>query len=324
MDGLTQEKIQSLSDLDLAILVSLISSQHCIVSTERAARSDLRDELRLTCNETFGLQTAVVDCAKGTTADDFNEALLVDVVDQFDDAPEDRRQSPQPGVHVGFSSLRHNTYCRPGSIGNELDERRIADVVIATHLDLADANVQVQALELLRTRRIFTRTSMHVAPNDFLLVVILSEPRARLSHHLNDMFAMSHDHADDDGLPHLEEGTMEKSIMPIFSPGEIKTLRNLVDNVKLSGEVRQYLHNVVVFTRMSRYVKGGVTAASSRHLRAMAMALAPLHGLDFVTPSLVALGARKVYPHRLVLATAETEKSLQWGSDPEAVRELLE
>ena len=41
-------------------------------------------------------------------------------------------------------------------------------------------------------------------------------------------------------------------------------------------------------------------------------------------PSLVALAARKVYPHRLVLATADTERSLQWGSDPQAVKEMLE
>ena len=101
-------------------------------------------------------------------------------------------------------------------------------------------------------------------------------------------------------------------------------LRTLSDQVRMTGEVAAYLHNVVIFMRMSRYVKGGVTAAATRHLRAVAMALAPLHGLDYVPPSLIALAARKVYPHRLVLATAETERSLQWGSDPVAVKEALD
>jgi hypothetical protein len=53
-------------------------------------------------------------------------------------------------------------------------------------------------------------------------------------------------------------------------------------------------------------------------------ALAPLHGIDYITPSLVALAARKVYPHRLVITTPENERSTQWGSSVEAVAELLE
>lgn len=53
-------------------------------------------------------------------------------------------------------------------------------------------------------------------------------------------------------------------------------------------------------------------------------ALAPLHGIDYVTPSLVALAARKIYSHRLVITTPENERSTQWGSSVEAVAELLE
>jgi hypothetical protein len=52
--------------------------------------------------------------------------------------------------------------------------------------------------------------------------------------------------------------------------------------------------------------------------------LAPLHGLDYVSPSLVALAARKIYPHRLILVRPENERSLQWGSSMEAVQEALE
>ena len=43
-----------------------------------------------------------------------------------------------------------------------------------------------------------------------------------------------------------------------------------------------------------------------------------------MTPSLVALAARKIYPHRIVLTTPENERSLQWGSDIEAVRQMLD
>lgn len=75
--------------------------------------------------------------------------------------------------------------------------------------------------------------------------------------------------------------------------------------------------------RLSRYVNGGVTAPATRQLKALVKALAVVHGLDYVSPSLVDLAVRKVYAHRLVLATAETERSLQWGSDPGVVKRAL-
>jgi hypothetical protein len=43
----------------------------------------------------------------------------------------------------------------------------------------------------------------------------------------------------------------------------------------------------------------------------------------YVTPALVALAARKIYLHRIRIAPAERERSMQWGSDASAVRELL-
>lgn len=43
-----------------------------------------------------------------------------------------------------------------------------------------------------------------------------------------------------------------------------------------------------------------------------------------MTPSLVALAARKIYPHRIVITTPEDERSMQYGSDLTAVTALLE
>lgn len=56
----------------------------------------------------------------------------------------------------------------------------------------------------------------------------------------------------------------------------------------------------------------------------MPSALAPLHGLSYITPSLVALAARKIYPHRISITSPENERSMQWGSSLEAVKAVLE
>jgi hypothetical protein len=46
--------------------------------------------------------------------------------------------------------------------------------------------------------------------------------------------------------------------------------------------------------------------------------------MDYVPPSLVALAARKIFPHRIVITAPESERSIQWGSSVAAVAELLD
>ena len=44
-------KVQELTDIELAMLLSLIAGQHCIIQTEREALSSLEQEIQLVrCN----------------------------------------------------------------------------------------------------------------------------------------------------------------------------------------------------------------------------------------------------------------------------------
>ena len=107
--------------------------------------------------------------------------------------------------------------------------RRIANVIVAKNLDAAPKAVQIQCLELLRTRRLFTRTSVQTAPKQFLFVAVVgtdsssssssndggvnSGPNgvaARLTPHLNDFFYIAHWHDPADGFAHLEEREEER------------------------------------------------------------------------------------------------------------------
>jgi hypothetical protein len=81
--------------------------------------------------------------------------------------------------------------------------------------------------------------------------------------------------------------------------------------------------NVISFLRLHRAVDSGVTPAATKYFDQLIRCLAPLHKLDFVTPALVAVAARKIYLHRLRLVLPEKERSLQWGSRYEAVEALL-
>lgn len=51
--------------------------------------------------------------------------------------------------------------------------------------------------------------------------------------------------------------------------------------------------------------------------------LAVLHDQTYVSPSLVTLAVRKIYPHRVTIAQPEDERSVQYGSDLKAVSAVL-
>lgn len=282
-----------------------------------------------------------MECSRDTTLDDFREAVLVGTDDGDFETPHGKHFEPDrsPLATHHFRPARNLSY-QASSASNTLDERRVAEVVIAKNLNQANNHVQIQALELIRTKRLYSSSAMHGTSKKFLFVALHgTTPRTGLTHHLNELFSISHHHSIADGLPNLEDartrgivasdsastisGQSSDGNESVFTPTELDALRSATDSVRLTAEVAAYLHNIVVFMRLNRYVGGGASASATRHFRRVSKALAPLHGLTYVSPSLVALAARKVYPHRLVLATPTTERSLQWGSDVEAVREML-
>ena len=96
MDSLALvQKVQELSDVELAILICLIANQHCILQTEDEFIDGLRDEVQLVrqtkmrfstgelrsnqvISNTFGLSATVIQCSEKTTLDEFRNGILVD------------------------------------------------------------------------------------------------------------------------------------------------------------------------------------------------------------------------------------------------------
>ncbi|KAK6440604.1 hypothetical protein LTR95_003160 [Oleoguttula sp. CCFEE 5521] len=316
--------LEELNDLELAIVLSLTAQQHCIVFAD-GPTDDLLRQLQATIGNRFAVQSATVSCTATTTVDELNESLLV-IDDSYERSSSDAGETHTDSQKIELGHAHHEFRGRrhSSSPSNGLDNRTIADIVLARNIDLASESVQVQVLELLRSKRVFTRTAMHTAPSGFIMIAILSTTGGRMTKHLHDMVASSHMH------DKIRTGPVQL-IAPdplrrasYMQRSDIEQLRSLAVTVHMTAEVAAYLHNIVLFMRLSRYIMAGVTPTATKHLRCVAHALAPLHGLDYVPPSLVALAARMVYGHRLVLATPQTERSLQWGSDPDAVSRMLE
>ncbi|KAK3299281.1 uncharacterized protein B0H64DRAFT_472435 [Chaetomium fimeti] len=457
------DKIHNLSDLELAVLLSLIAREHCLVSTEPDSVDELAEELRLIASKTFNLSSAIISCHAHTTLDEFATGLFVHPartppspgntrsVSPYRPRHEQSQLSvgglgPSPGSYFPLSpSPRIGGPISPisssaGGSSSQLSQPRIANVVLAKDLDRAPRAVQIQALELLRTRRIFTRTSVQTAPKQFLFIAIVgasSIGQARVTPHLNDFFYLSHWHdPEEDGFPYLDEafnpppgppndkdvnddaddaasttsstsvvklnrhsslgttglgipsidhqdhwrprknstastarsGTNLPSIPPqqqqpppkqqqpqkqpnppppphpTLTDHEISHLSQLSLTAHTSIAVTRYQANIVSFLRTHRAIAPGssISTIATQHLARLSGSLAPLHGLDYVTPALVGVAARKVYGHRLrvvgigahgegggggvgvVGVGMELERSVQWGSEVGVVRGVLE
>ncbi|KAK4127841.1 hypothetical protein N657DRAFT_641893 [Parathielavia appendiculata] len=420
-------KIHSLSDLELAALLCLISREHCLISTEPDSVDELAEELRLVASKTFNLDSAIVSCHARITLDEFATGLLVHPFGSPPSPSNTRSVSPyrprheQPHLSSGVPASTSGSYFsinpspRIGgpispaspSIGglssSQVVQPRIANVVLAKDLNRAPRAVQIQALELLRTRRIFTRTSVQTAPKQFLFIGLVgasSGGQARVTPHLNDFFYIGHWHdPEEDGFPYLdsrfnrhipnnnnkddlddtastvssssvvklslhphsnaaglgldpkwlapnnsttsissnnntdrpqklpppEDEEAEDDKDPLFTETEISHLSQLARTSHTPISITRYQANLVAFLRTHRAVAGGITPTATRHLDQLAKSLAPLHGIGYVTPSLVALALRKVYLHRIeVVRDPQRERSVQWGSEVETVRAMLE
>lgn len=105
---------------------------------------------------------------------------------------------------------------------------------------------------------------------------------------------------------------------------DIICLREKAQKTHVDIDVIRYQMNMVSFLRMHRAVDQGITPAATKHFGQLMRNLAPLHRLDYVTPALVGLAARKVYLHRIRITDPANERSMQWGSTMEAVEALLQ
>ena len=326
-------------------------------------------------SSTFGLSSVVVHCHEHTTLDDFATGLLVPHASPNTPRPQSSSfsrdqsrasadyflsqhpasssshlrpphspRSPQPGTAASGASSSG------GGGGGPAAAPRIANLVLAKHLDRAPKAVQIQALELLRTRRIFTRTAVQAAPKPFLLVAVLAADSGGAGHvtpHLNDFFHLAHWHDPDDGFANLDEADGEageddadtastaSSVVKrrdwagrgggaAISEADVAALVRASERVKVDIDVVRYQMNIISFLRMHRAVASGITPVATKHFEHLMKYLAPLHRLDYVTPSLVALAAKKVYLHRIRIVAPDKERSMQWGSELAAIRALLD
>jgi hypothetical protein len=185
------ESIPTLSDLELAVLLSLVAKQHCLVSTEDDLMDALASELALIISEVFKLTSVVLESEDLQSADHFGDSIL----DEHHNFASSLDLDEDSDTVAGIRSRIQNVSFKAGSrsyVEPSLDTRLVVNVVIAKDFNTACEDVQIQVLELIQRKRIYSRTTVHLAPKTFLVLPLVSTAtkHIRLNHHLVSMISL--------------------------------------------------------------------------------------------------------------------------------------
>ncbi|KAJ5218648.1 uncharacterized protein N7498_000747 [Penicillium cinerascens] len=339
-----EDTVRQLSDLEVALFLCLVAREHCLIETTRDGIHDLAKELALVCSNAFDLSYSILDCCETTSIEDIHNEILTADARKHQDRPSYFRLKTASKSSNLSSPMTPRDRSRSPIPSSLPDDTNVVNIVIAQNFNLVDEDVQVQTLQLMRTKKLVTEIGILNAPTDFLFIPLVvretDQLRPRLKTHLSEHLLISHYHDPADGYVYLEENdwlsdgqisassvihspkTFEKTSAKVDRLA-IDKLREASDSVTSSAEVVRYIQDIVVFLRLSRAVAGGVSAKANNDFARFAQFLAPLHGIDYLTPSIVALAARKVFRHRIVVATPDDDRSLQYGSGLEAVSSVL-
>ncbi|PYH49545.1 uncharacterized protein BP01DRAFT_352115 [Aspergillus saccharolyticus JOP 1030-1] len=336
-----------LSDLEVALFLCLAVHEHCRVETTDTNINDVAKELALICSITFGLTRVLVDCSSATTVDTFLTAISAP------QPPKDHARPTRSRMPTESSSTSLSTHDLQTGKGRARSSKlpgqtsTIPNVIIAKNFNHVDDEIQRTLLELMRSKKLSLQAGTWEAPADFLFVPLIARTGGRdqplLNPHLNDHLFISHYQDPEDSFVYLEEDNDwlsegQASASSVIRKSDTKPSqshpnidRKVLDHVQqasdaviVGADIIRYQQDIVVFLRLSRAVAGGISTRSNLHFKAFSRLLAVLHGLDFVTPSIVALAAKKVFRHRIVVARPEDDRSLQYGSDLAAVSKVLE
>jgi hypothetical protein len=69
--------VSDLSDLEVALLLSLAGHEHCLIETTNGCIHDVAKELALICSSVFGRTCKILECSSTTSLEDFYSEVLV-------------------------------------------------------------------------------------------------------------------------------------------------------------------------------------------------------------------------------------------------------
>ncbi|CDK29583.1 unnamed protein product [Kuraishia capsulata CBS 1993] len=220
---------------------------------------------------------------------------------------------------------------------NPTKEDAVRSVALVTGLEQTTEETQIQMAEMLRTEQFVLENRHFKAPHDLFTIIAVIEARNNRETELAKplmqrlWFRQPHVPVELGGDSSLTSGSSSGFSMgrgTVLSESalleKVLLMRKKVSSVTIVPEIRRYLYDIIVYTRLHRMVVGGVATFVIRDLEEFMRAICVVNDYEYCIPSVVKIAVRKLLPMRIqVLQKAENEPTLQWGSDIRLVQEMI-
>ena len=192
-----------------------------------------------------------------------------------------------------------------------------ANVVLADEINRAPPKTQAALLEAMEEEQVTVDGTTHELPDPFLVIAtqnpVEQEGTFQLPEAQIDRFVVktSIGYPTETGeidLLRRRAGRVERSptIGAVLSHDQVRDLRVIPEDVRVDGDVVEYVVALARATREDRRVRIGVSPRGTQRLFEAARSRAVIAGRDYVTPDDVKRVARPTLAHRLVLTADAT------------------
>jgi len=195
-----------------------------------------------------------------------------------------------------------------------------SSIVLADEINRSPAKVQSALLEAMQERQVSIGDQTFPLADPFLVLATQNPleqsgtyplPEAQIDRFMMKVFV---DHPNEteekEIMRRMARTSAPPPIKPVLGREEVLGFRNLVDTIRLSERIEDYIVNLVMATRdpagrgfatLTPYIEYGVSPRASLALNLGARAFALLKGRDHVLPEDVKALAPDVLSHRLIL-----------------------
>ncbi|MDE0108165.1 MAG: AAA family ATPase [Bryobacterales bacterium] len=199
-----------------------------------------------------------------------------------------------------------------------------ANIVLADEINRAPAKVQSALLEAMQERQVTIGSESYPLEDPFLVLATQNPieqegtyplPEAQVDRFMLKLRVNYPERKHElQILRRMARSTVEHTVAPVLSPGDVVRLRELADAVYMDAKIEEYIVDLIEATRdpaganpdIGEWIRHGASPRATIYLAMAARAHAMLQGRGYVIPQDVKSVAPDVLRHR-VMVTYEAE-----------------
>jgi len=221
------------------------------------------------------------------------------------------------GLKLGMKDIIH-------FFASAANDQTINAIYIIIGIDKLSTPLQSVVLEIIKTKKVEFGDVTYRVGELFTVVGVVNDfnqKEKQLFKYLQEVFWFKQPHDPSEQLTRIDDKCNPKISNDMIR--RFKSLGEEINAVVIVPEMKRYIYDIVIFVRTHRCVSTGLRGNCIRELEVLSKALCVLFNKGFVIPSIIKLASRKLLPLEIKMIKPEHEPSLQWGSDPELVKELM-